>query len=187
MPEAFQSPSRNSISVRSSAPTCTGRASPWSAEANETSRATMPDGLARLARDRGELALGRAAMRPLSSGASRELLDGFERRPQLVHHARDQAAHRGQFFGAEELFLHRPLLQQPDRDARLVRQVLRQFLLVVREDPRRDRAGPIEHARRPRSAPTSAQTAAIWEHGRSPAARVKGLRSGSGIASGVWY
>ena len=49
---------------------------------------------------------------------------------QFVHHAGDQPAHGGQFLGAEELLLHRALIEQPDGHADLIAQVLRQRLFV---------------------------------------------------------
>ena len=53
-----------------------------------------------------------------------------ERRLQFVHHAGDQPADGRHLLGAEELLLDGPLIQQPDRHADLIAEVLRQRLLV---------------------------------------------------------
>ncbi len=53
-----------------------------------------------------------------------------QRRLQFIDDARNQPADGGQLLGSEKLFLHGPLIQQPDGDADLIAQVLRQSLLV---------------------------------------------------------
>ena len=127
---AFQSPSRKSIRLRSSALIETGRASTCSAPAKETRRATIAAAffasaaMAATSRSAAPLRAFFHARYPPGSD------DGGQRRLQLVHHSRNQAAHRGQLLRTEKLLLYRTLVQQPDRDTDLIAQMLRQCLLV---------------------------------------------------------
>ena len=107
----------------------TGRASTCSAAAYETRRETMPAALA---------ASAAMAETSRSAGASVRLLerlvrqagDGGQRSLQFVHDAGDQPSHGRHLLGAEELLLHGPLIEQADRHADLIAEVLRQGLLV---------------------------------------------------------
>ena len=62
--------------------------------------------------------------------SGRQVRDGSEGRLQFIDDARNQPADGGQFLGSGKLFLYGPLIQQPDGDADLIAQVLRQSLLV---------------------------------------------------------
>ena len=63
----------------------------------------------------------------------RQVQNHFERRAQLVRHARNQLTRGGQLFAAEQLFAHRALLLQLQRGRHLVRQMLDRCLLLNRE------------------------------------------------------
>ena len=134
--------------------------------------------------DSGDIAFRRAQTRPLD-GPRGQLGDRVQRGLQFVDHAGNQAAHGGQFLGAEELLLHAALIQQPQRDADLIAQVLRQRLLVGVEI-----AGPVVLIQF-----QDAGHLALGEHGdeeqrfgarvRGPPEIGKGLRPISGMASSV--
>ena len=89
-------------------------------------------GLGSLRRDGRYLALRRTSVR-LVERLVRQAGDGGKRSLQLIHDAGDQPAHGRHFLGAEQLLLNGPLIEQADRHADLVAEVLRQGLFVGSE------------------------------------------------------
>ena len=115
--------------------------------------------------------------------------DRGQRRAQIVDDSRDQLPDRRQLFRAEKLLADGPLVEQLDRHADLVGQMLRQRLFIAAEDPG---AIALVHLQNP-------QHLALRQHGHEQQrprrirralrpgrpATGNGLREVSGIASRV--